>query len=73
MNFDDLLKKAIGLLEAKKKLVNIVRVEKKRKRVEDLIEKYDYKTYISPTSNLLITSSFIPTYLPHNFPATTFA
>lgn len=39
MDFEDLLKKAKGLLGAKKKLVSTVQVEKKSKRVEDLIEK----------------------------------
>ena len=55
MDFDDLLKRDMGLLGAKKKLANLVQVEKKSQKVEDLIEKCDYKTRISPTPNRLFT------------------
>lgn len=69
MDFDDLLKKAMKLLGAKKKLASVVQVEKKGQRVEDLIEKCNYKTRISSTPNCLITPSSVPTYPPFNFPA----
>lgn len=39
MNFDDLLKKAIRHLEAKKKLASLIHVKKKNQEVEDLVQK----------------------------------
>ena len=73
MDFDDSLKKAIGLLGAKKKLASIVQVEKERQGVENLVEKCNYKTHISSIPNRLITPSSVPTYPPLNFPAVSFA
>ncbi len=62
MDFDDLLKKAMRLLGAKKKLASIVQVEKKSQEVEDLVKKCDYKTHISSTPNRLLKQPPIPTY-----------
>lgn len=56
MGFENLLKKVIGLLEAKINLASIVEVEKESHEVEDLVEKFNYKTRISSTPNRLITS-----------------
>lgn len=39
MNFYDLLKKTIKLLEAKKKWVCLVQVEEKSRKIEDMIVK----------------------------------
>lgn len=69
MDFDDLLKKAMGLLGAKEKLASLVQVEKESQGVEDLVEKCDYKTRISSTPNRLVTSPSIPTYQPPIFSA----
>lgn len=41
------------LLVAKKKLANLVYIEKISQRVEDLIEKYDVETRTSSTSGFL--------------------
>ena len=37
IDFEDVLKKAMGLLGAKKKSANMVQVEKESQRVEDLV------------------------------------
>ncbi len=63
-DFDDLLKKAMRLLGAKKKLARIVQVEKNSQEVEDLVEKCNYKTQISSTPNRLNTQPPIPYYQP---------
>ena len=55
MEFDDLLKKAMGLLGAKKKLASLVYIEKEGQEVEDLVEKCEHKTRISSTRNRLLT------------------
>lgn len=47
MEFDDLLKKAIELLEAKKKLASLIYIEKKGQEVENLVETCNNKTRIS--------------------------
>ena len=62
MDFEDLLKKVIGLLEAKKKLASMVQVEKKSQGVEDLIEKCNQRTCISSTLKCLIIPPFVLTY-----------
>lgn len=72
MNFEDLLKKVIDLLVAKKKLACLVQVEKKDQKVEHLVEKCDSKTYVSFTPNLLIAPLLVPNYHPPNFSATIF-
>lgn len=54
MNFDGLLKKTTKLLVAKKKLANLVQIEKKSQKMKNLIEKYNYKTCISSTPNHLL-------------------
>ncbi|MCJ1348653.1 hypothetical protein MMC31_006886, partial [Peltigera leucophlebia] len=51
MDFADLLKKALGLLGAKKKLVDLVRTDKKSNRIEDLVDKCEKKTQISSATN----------------------
>lgn len=51
MDFADLLKKALGLLGAKKKLVDLVRMDKKNDRIEDLVDKCEKKTQISSATN----------------------
>lgn len=51
MDFADLLKKALGLLGAKKKLVDLVRTDKKSDRIEDLVDKCEKKTRISSAAN----------------------
>ena len=71
MEFDDLLKKAMGLLGAKKKLASLVHVEKEGQEVEDLVEKCDYKTRVSPTPNHLLTPPSVPAYQPPILPAIT--
>ena len=71
MNFDDLFKKAMGLLGAKKKLASMVQVEKESQGVEDLVEKCNHRTRINSTPNRVITPPSVPTYQPLNFPAAT--
>lgn len=71
MEFDDLLKKAMGLLGAKKKLTSLVYVEKEGQKVETLVEKCDYKTSVSFTLNHLLTSPSVPAYQPTILPAMT--
>ena len=73
MDFDNLLKKAMGLLRAKKKRASVVQVEKKGQEIENLVEKCNYKTRISFTTNCLIMPSSIPTYPPLNFSTTSLA
>ena len=51
MDFANLLKKALGLLGAKKKLVDLVRTDKKSDRIEDLVDKCEKKTRISSAAN----------------------
>ena len=51
MDFADLLKKALGLLRAKKKLVDLVCTNKKSDYIENLVEKYETKTQISSAVN----------------------
>ena len=51
MDFADLLKKALGLLGAKKKLVDLVRTDKKSDQIEDLVDKCEKKTRISSATN----------------------
>ena len=51
MDFADLLKKALGLLGAKKKLVDLVRTDKKSDRIEDLVDKCEKKSQISFATN----------------------
>ena len=64
IDFDDLLKKAMGLLEAKKKLAGLVQVEKKSQRVEDLVEKCDLKTCINSKPGPLLTQTPMQAYPP---------
>ncbi len=71
IDFDDLSKKTIGLLKAKKKLASLVQVEKKSQEVEDLVEKCDYKTRISSTPYRLFMRSPIPTFQPPILPTYT--
>ena len=71
MDFEDLLKKAMGLLGAKKKLASMVQVEKESQGVEDLVEKCNQGTRISSTPNRLITPPSVSTHQPLNFPAVT--
>lgn len=59
IDFADLLKKALGLLGAKKKLVDLVWTDKKSNRIEDLVNKYEIKTQINSTANY---SSFLPVF-----------
>lgn len=51
MDFADLLKKALRLLGAKKKLVDLVWTNKKSDRIEDLVDKYEKKIQISSAIN----------------------
>lgn len=44
MDFANLLKKALELLEAKKKLIDLVQRDKKSNRIEELINKCEKKT-----------------------------
>ena len=62
MEFYDLLKKAIRLLKAKKKLANLVHIKKKGPKVENLGKTYNNKTRISSTPNCLLISPSIPTH-----------
>ena len=68
IDFDDLFKKTVRLLIAKKMLANLVHVEKESEKVEDLVIKYDYKSRISsnPSSFVipLLTSAYHPSYFP---------
>lgn len=68
MEFADLLKKAIELLRAKKKLACLVHIEKKGQKIENLVEIYDNKTRINSTSNCLFLSLSIPTHQPPILP-----
>lgn len=52
IDFANLLKKALGLLKTKKKLVNLVLIDKKS---EDLVNKYEKKTQVS-----FIINHFMP-------------
>lgn len=63
INFADLLKKALKLLRAKKKLVDLVQTDEKSNRIEDLIDKCEKKTRISFAANYstpLPNSTFQP-------------
>ena len=64
-----MLKKNMRLLGAKKKLANIVQVEKEEQEVENLVKKCNYKNRISYTSNCLIIPFSEPIYPPLNSPA----
>ena len=68
IDFADLLKKALGLLGAKKMLVELVCTDKKSDCIEDLVKKYKTKSQISFAINYstsLPESAFQP-------PVTTF-
>lgn len=69
IEFDDLLKKVMRLLEAKKKLASLVYIEKKGQKVENLIETYNNKTHISSTPNRLFIFPSMLTHQPPIFPA----
>ncbi len=71
MDFDDLLKKAMRLLGAKKKLASMVQVEKESQGVEDLVEKCNHRTCISSTPKRIITPPSVPNYQPLNFSVAT--
>lgn len=63
MDFADLLKKDLRLLGAKKKLVDLVRTDKRSDRIEDLVDKCEKKTRISSAfsySTPLPDSAFQP-------------
>lgn len=64
MDFDDLLKKVMGLLGAKKELLSLVYVEKEGKGMEDLVGKCDHKTRVNsnlaPPSILVYRSPMVP-------------
>lgn len=72
MDFKDLLKKIMNLLETKKRLAKIIEVEKKSQRIESLIEKCNYKAYISFIPNHLIMLYYISIYQLLNFLAAIF-
>lgn len=72
INFENLFKKAISLFVAKKKWASLVQFEKEGQRVENSVEKCDYKTCISFTLNYLIAPTSVMNYYPLNFLATTF-
>lgn len=59
MDFINLLKKALGLLGAKKKLVDLVCIDKKTDHIEDLIDKYEKNIQISSAIN---HSTFLPKF-----------
>lgn len=54
MDFDNLLKKALELLKAKKKFRNLVWTNKKSGRIENLVDKCEKKTQISFAKNYSI-------------------
>lgn len=63
INFADLLKKAIKFLKAKKKLIDLVWINKKSNRIEDLVDKCEKKTQIGSVINyftFLLESAFQP-------------
>ena len=62
MDFDDLLKKAMKLSAAKKKLASMVQIEKKSQEIEDFVEKCNHKTHINFIPNRVITPPSVPTY-----------
>lgn len=70
MDFADLLKKALKILGAKKKLVDLVWTDKKSDWIENLIDKCEKKTQISFATNystFLSKSAFQPpvaTFIP---------
>lgn len=57
------------LLGAKKKIAYMIQVEKKKQKIEDLIEKSNHKTCNNFTSSYLITSHIVSTDQRLNFPA----
>ena len=67
-DFDDLLNQAMGLLMAKKKLANLVYIEKESQGVEYLVIKCDYKSCISSNPSFFVTPPSIPAYHSPNFP-----
>lgn len=71
IDFEDLLKKTMGLMIAKKKLASLIEVEKKSQKVENFVKKYDYKTRVSFTPNLLVAPPLILIYHFLNFLTTT--
>lgn len=62
MNFEDLLKKAIRLLIAKKKLASLVYIEKKCQGVEDIILKCDCKSCIDFNTSSFNIPPSVQTY-----------
>lgn len=72
MDFKNLLKKAMSLLVANKKLASLVQFEKKSQGVENLVEKCNHKTRISFTPNFWVALPSVPTHHSLNFPITTF-
>lgn len=67
IHFDDLLKKAMRLLGAKKKLGSMIQVEKKSYGIENLVEKCNHRICISFIPNCIIAPPSVPTYQPFNF------
>lgn len=59
IDFINLLKKGLRLLETKKKLVDLVWMDNKSDRIENLIDKYEKKTQISSATKYSI-------FLPHS-------
>lgn len=72
INLENLSKKAMRLLRAKKKLANFVYIEKKSQKVEYLIIKYNQKSYIGSNLDFFVTPPSIPTYYPPGFLSTLF-
>lgn len=63
INFANLLKKTLGFLRTKKKLVDLVQIANKSDQIEDLVNKCEKKTQISFVTNyftLLPKSAFQP-------------
>lgn len=67
MDFEDLLKKAMRFLMAKKKLVSLVHVKKESQGAEDLVVKSDYKSWIGFNPSSFMTPSPVLTYHLPNF------
>ena len=67
MDFKDLLKKALALVGSKKRMIDLIRTDKKNDRITDLVDKYEKKSKITSTLNTtapLPESAFQPPIAP---------
>ena len=67
MDFKDLLKKALALVGSKKRMIDLIRIDKKNDRITDLVDKCEKKSKIISTfsnTSSLPESAFQPSITP---------